>query len=183
MTTAVMLDIETMGFRTTSTILTFGAVKFNPYDISQEVGAAENTTMYVRLDVDEQLNLGRTTDESTMQWWAEQSEDVQAEAFSDEDRVSLATFTSELNRFLVGVDEVWAQGPTFDMVIIESLYRDLGLPVPWSYNRVMDSRTLFRLHGDPRPKNGPGAHNALVDAYNQAVAVQQAIDQAGIKRP
>lgn len=178
MTTAVMLDIETMGFRTSSVILTLGAVKFDPYDPAKEI----DTVFYHRLNVDQQFALGRTEDESTMEWWAKQAADVQEEAFTDDDRMDLNEFAAELNKFLVGVDEVWAQGPTFDMVIVESLYRDLRLPVPWSYNRVMDSRTLFRLAGDPRPKGNAGAHNAAVDAYEQAIAVQKVIASSGLKR-
>jgi hypothetical protein len=167
MTTAVMLDIETMGFCTSSVVLSFGAVKFDPWTIEEP-----RLPLYHRLDVDSQLELGRTTDDSTMEWWAAQASDVQEEAFAEDDRTSLAAFTGELNKYLVGVDEIWAHGTTFDIVILESMYRDLGLPTPWVYGKVRDSRTLFGLFGDPRKRNAEQAHNALADAWYQAMAVQ-----------
>jgi hypothetical protein len=178
MTTAVMLDLETMGYRTRSVILTVGALKFDPYNKNAEPGAG----FYARLNVDQQFELDRTIDESTLDWWSEQDPVVREEAFAETDRMDIDVFTAQLNRFLVGVDEFWAQGPTFDMVIMESLYRDLNQPAPWSYSRVMDSRTLFRVAGDPRPKNNTGAHNAMIDCYNQAIAVQTVIANLGIQR-
>lgn len=171
MTTAVMLDIETLGFRPDTVILTFGAIKFDPWDAS----ADPSDGIYFRLDVDEQLSLGRSTDQSTLDWWMEQAEDVREEAMGEGDRTSLEAFTRALNKFLVGVDQVWAQGPTFDMIIIENMYRQLGLPVPWKYSAVRDSRTLFQVHGDPRIEGFEGAHNALVDCYVQAKGVQKVL--------
>ena len=171
MTTAVMLDIETMGYRTRSVILTFGAMKFDPRKIEVE----PHTPFYHRLDVDSQLALERTTDESTMDWWMQQAEDVREEAMGEDNRTELMTFCKDLNKYLVGVDEIWAHGTTFDIVMVESLFRDLGMPTPWSYGKVCDSRTLFTQFGDPRDKNADQAHNALADAYYQAVAVQKVL--------
>jgi len=48
--------------------------------------------------------------------------------------------------------------------------------------QVRDSRTLFGVHGDPRDKGAKGAHNALIDCYYQAQAVQQIYKQQGIKK-
>lgn len=170
MTTAVMLDLETMGFRTSSVILTFGAVKFDPWKDTEPKDA-----FYHRLEVDRQFEIGRTMDESTMEWWGQQAEDVREEAFGEADRTRLEDFVKELNRYLVGVDEIWAHGTTFDIVMVESLYRDLQMPTPWSYGKVRDSRTVFGLFGDPRDKNANQAHNALADAWYQATAVQKVL--------
>ena len=111
----VMLDLETLSTRPDATILTFGACKFNPYkqeEITQGI--------YFRINVDEQITLGRHVDDNTIEWWGKQAEDVYAEAFDPNDRISLEQFTQELNRFIVGVDNIWAQGPVFDIVILEN---------------------------------------------------------------
>jgi hypothetical protein len=171
----VMLDLETISTRPEATILTFGACKFNPY-------AEEEITqgIYFRIDVDEQITLGRHVDEGTIEWWSKQSQDVYDEAFNPTDRISLEQFTQELNRFLVGCDNIWAQGPVFDIVILENLYRQLGKPVPWQFWQIRDSRTLLSSLGDPRDKNKAGLHNALEDCVSQAQAVQYVFKQAGI---
>ena len=171
----VMLDLETLSTRPDATILTFGACKFNPYaqeDITQGI--------YFRISVDEQIELGRHVDDNTVAWWGQQAEDVREEALSDDNRISLEQFTQELNRFIVGCDNIWAQGPVFDIVILENLYRQLGLPCPWQFWQIRDSRTLLSTHGDPRDKNKAGLHNALEDCVSQAQAVQTVFEQCGI---
>jgi len=164
----VMLDLETLSTRPEATILTFGAVKFDPYtDQIHEQG------LYLRVDVDEQIVLGRHVDDSTVEWWGKQADDVREEALGDDNRVSLEQFTTELNRFLVGAGNIWAQGPVFDIVILENLYRQLNKPAPWYYWQIRDSRTLFGVHGDPRVKGRVGHHNALDDCKYQAQGVQE----------
>ena len=170
-----MLDLETLSTRPDATILTFGACKFNPYkqeEITQGI--------YFRINVDEQIALGRHVDDNTIEWWGKQAEDVYAEAFDPNDRISLEQFTQELNRFIVGVDNIWAQGLSLDIVILENLYRQLQLPCPWQFWQIRDSRTLLSSLGDPREKNKAGLHNALEDCVSQAQAVQYVFKQAGI---
>lgn len=172
---SIMLDLETLSTRPDATILTFGACRFNPYkqeDITQGI--------YFRIDVDSQVDLGRHVDEDTVEWWGRQSEDVREEAMSPDNRIGLVEFTKQLNRFIVGADLIWAQGLVFDIVILENLYRQLGLPCPWQFWQIRDSRTLLSTLGDPREKNKAGLHNALEDAVSQAQAVQFVFKEAGI---
>ena len=171
----IMLDLETLSTKPDATVLTFGACKFNPYrqeDIDKGI--------YFRINVDEQITLGRDVDDSTVEWWGKQAEDVREEALGDGDRITLEQFTKELNRFIVGAKNIWAQGPVFDIVILENLYRQLGLPCPWQFWQIRDSRTLLSTHGDPREKNKVGLHNALEDAVSQAQAVQHVFNACGI---
>ena len=166
----IMLDIETLATSPDSVILTFGAVKFNPFEAYQEL----DNGLYFRISVDEQLALGRRVDDSTVAWWGTQNEQVREEALGENDRVSLQEFSKELNRFVVGADRIWAQGPVFDIVILENLYRQLAKPTPWPYYVIRDSRTLLKALGDTRQ---PGAmlHNALADCVSQAQAIQLAV--------
>ena len=170
-----MLDLETLSTKPDATVLTFGACKFNPYkqeDIDKGI--------YFRINVDEQITLGRDVDDSTVEWWGKQAEDVREEALGDGDRITLEQYTKELNRFIVGAKNIWAQGPVFDIVILENLYRQLGLPCPWQFWQIRDSRTLLSTHGDPREKNKVGLHNALEDAVSQAQAVQHVFNACSI---
>ena len=173
----VMLDLETLSTRPESVILTIGAVKFSPWaeDVDAENG------LYYRVNVDEQLAMNRHVQEETIEWWGRQDAEVREEALGDTGRVSLEEMTRGLNRFLVGVENIWAQGPVFDIAILENLYRQLVKPTPWQFWQIRDSRTLFQVHGDPRDRNRTAAHNALMDCYYQARAVQDIYKSLGIK--
>ena len=173
----IMLDLETLGTRPGCVILTLGAVKFDPYSL-QEPGPG----IYFRVDVDEQTALGREVQEDTLAWWISQADDIREEALGENERVSLDTLYRDLNRFLVGANNIWAQGPLFDFAILENLYRQMGWPTPWQYWQIRDSRTLFGVHGDPRVKGKAGLHNALEDCVSQATAVQQVYNKLGIEK-
>lgn len=173
----LMIDIETLSTRPNAVILSLGAVKFDPF--SDRIDAEEG--LDVKIDVDEQTALGRHVQEETLNWWATQPLEVQEAALGERDRVSLEQFTRMLNKMMVGSDQIWCQGPAFDMVIIEDLYRQLGKPTPWQFWQVRDSRTLFGVFGDPRDKNRKNAHNALMDCVYQAMGVQEVYQKQGVR--
>jgi hypothetical protein len=168
----IMLDLETLATSPDSVILTFGAVKFDPFTTEQDF----DTGLYYRIDVDEQIALGRQVDQGTVDWWGSQNEEVREEALGEHDRISLEQFTQSLNKFVVGANRIWAQGPVFDIVILENLYRQLGKPTPWPYYLIRDSRTLLKALGDTR---SPGImlHNALADCVSQTQAIKHAVSK------
>ena len=168
----IMLDIETLATSPDAVVLTFGAIKFDPFNPSIQMSDG----IYFRINVDEQIDLGRRVDEGTVAWWGTQSAEVREEALGETDRVSLEDFTKQLNKFVSGATRIWAQGPVFDIVILENLYRQIGKPAPWQYYAIRDSRTLLKALGDDR-KGGALLHNALADAVSQAGAVQGAVNR------
>jgi hypothetical protein len=173
-----MLDLESLGTRPDCAILTLGAVKFDEY-----TPGSFGDSLYLRIDVDEQLALGRTVQEDTLEWWMSQAEDVREEALGEDGRISMEEMYKQLNRFLVGATNIWCQGPAFDIVILENIYRQKGWPTPWQFWQIRDSRTLFGVHGDPREKGKAGLHNALEDCVSQAQAVQEIYKQLKIPNP
>lgn len=166
MTRAVTLDIETLGHTPTCVILTVGAIKFDPHGRTP-IGPS----LYLRLDIEEQLALSRTVDDSTLEWWSKQDRNVLEEALMSDERVSLDDFRQQFNKFLFGVDDIWAQGPVFDITVIENLYRSKGWSFPWNYWQIRDSRTLFGVHGDCRKRDNKKMHNALEDCISQTEAI------------
>jgi len=172
-----MIDIETLGKEPGSVILTIGGVKFDPNDPTREPFGE----FYYRFDVDSQLEKGRETNEDTIAWWGTQDPAVMEEALGEDGRTSVPEVLAALNKWLVGTDNVWAHGIVFDIVLMESLYKDFDMKYPWPFWKVRDSRTLFGiLPKDPRKSKSFDAHNALEDARIQAVCVQEAIQELGV---
>jgi hypothetical protein len=170
-----MIDLETLSTNPNAVVLTIGGVKFDPK--SQMKPYDE---MYFRVDVDSQTKMGRDVMQETLDWWAQQPKEISEEALSDSDRIDVNKMLDAINKFSVGVDVFWCQGPLFDYAILQDLYRQMGRPVPWQYWQIRDSRTLFSLvpkQNDTRT----GLHNALEDCKYQAQKVQKVYRQLGIK--
>jgi hypothetical protein len=175
MTTHAMIDLETLSTNPDAVILTVGGVKFNPYNSEEPA-----QPMYFRVDVDSQTAMGRHVMDDTLNWWSTQPKEIAEEALGEQNRVSLEEMVRTINKFAVGVDVFWCQGPLFDYAILQNLYSQLGHPQPWQYWQIRDSRTLFSLV--PREtENRTGLHNALEDCYFQAKKVQRVYQQLGIK--
>lgn len=174
----VMIDIETMGTDKDCVVLTIGAVKFDPYNYD----VAPHDPFYLVVNVDEQLALGRTVSDSTMEWWGNQPQSAQDAAFTEEGRMSLDEVTTQLNRYMVGMTKIWAQGPLFDMIILENLYITAGKSAPWQYWQVRDSRTIGDMGNYSAKTANKDAHNALADAYSQALGVQQIYHDLGVTK-
>tara|TARA_B100001105_G_scaffold228450_1_gene199560 strand:- start:47 stop:577 length:531 start_codon:yes stop_codon:yes gene_type:complete len=169
MTTHATIDIETLGTSPDTVVLTIGGIKFDPM-----ADDGLHSQFYYRLDADEQIEMGRTVDEKTLEWWDKQDEEVKKEALETTGRVSTEQSLKALNKWLVGVDKIWCQGPVFDIGILENLYKQIGLHHNWPFYIIRDSRTLFSLMDkDPRKEIDFAAHNALADAIVQSLCIQK----------
>jgi len=174
--THATIDLETIDTRPQSTVLSLGAVKFNPFDNSEP-----HSEMYFKISIDDQDQLGRTSSDDTIAWWSRQDPKIMEEAFDQEGAITVEEALSKINKFVVGVDILWGQGYGFDYTIIEDMYRSLGKPIPYNFWQVRDSRTLFSVcKEDPRKKIQNDLHNALADAYFQSKAIQMAYNELGL---
>ena len=173
-----MIDLETLDTRPSCTVLSLGAVKFNPLNDSEPYDE-----LYFKIDVDDQDRLGRTTSDATVEWWSKQDPKIMEEAFDQTGAISVEEALKRLNKWFVGVDTIWGHGYGFDITIVEDMYRNVGLPIPYNFWQVKDSRTLFGCcKVDPRKAMQTDLHNALADAYYQAKSVQVAYKELGITR-
>ena len=171
-----MIDLETLSTNPNAVILTVGGVKFDP--TTQMKPYSE---MYFRVDVDSQTNMGRDVMQDTVNWWSKQPKQISDEAFSDDNRISLDEMVKSINKFSVGVDVFWCQGPLFDYAILQDIYKQMGHPAPWQYWQIRDSRTLFSLVPRDLNEKRQDLHNALEDCRFQAKKVQKVYRQLGVK--
>lgn len=167
--TDIMIDLETLATSTDAAILTIGAVKFDPFGKDVEEPAMES--FYVKVDLDSCHEIGLVTNDDTIAWWANQSQEAQDEAFSENGRIHVKDAFEQLYKFCWGCKRVWSNGAAFDVVICETVFNRIGKAVPWSFWQVRDVRTAFDLGINP---NRPPVlkHHALEDAWNQAVGIQ-----------
>lgn len=167
-----MVDIEGLATGPETTILTIAAQEFDPLQ-----RGSLGRDYYVRVDLESQD--GRTIEQGTIEWWATQPAVVRDEAFSEQDRVPLQQALQGLHRILWHARRIWCQGPTYDMTILEHAYKSLGMPLPWRYFAVRDSRTVFGLC--PNLEKYPASHHALEDCRRQIHLLWDALQYMNIK--
>jgi hypothetical protein len=178
LTTHATIDIETLDITPDAVVLTIGGVKFDPF-----TKEAPYSDLYIRMDADQQMEAGRTVSEDTLKWWNTQPQEIQDEAFDTEGRTSVEDTFTQLNKWLVGVDKLWCQGPVFDICILENMYRQYDKHFNWVFWNIRDSRTLFGLMPeDPRKKFKFAAHNALEDSRVQSICIQEVYSELQLTR-
>jgi exodeoxyribonuclease VIII len=84
----------------------------------------------------------------------------------------------ELGRLIWHSKRVWAQGPTYDMNILEHAYKSYGKPIPWQFYAVRDSRSICSLW--PGRPNPPTSHHALEDCRKQIAIVQATLKHLNV---
>ena len=167
--TDIMIDLETLATTPDATILTIGAVKFDPF--GSEIKEPKMDSFYVKVDLDSCDRIGLTTNDDTIAWWANQSKEAQEAAFDPDGRIDIEEAFAQLYKFCWGAKRVWANGSCFDIIICEHVFRKIGRAIPWSFWEVRDVRTAFDLGINPQ-RPPVTAHHALEDAWNQAVGIQ-----------
>ena len=180
----IMIDIESLDTSPNCVILTIGAVRFDP----RGMGVVEK--LELRPTIEEQTDkYNRVINEDTLRWWSTQSEAAMEEAMGDRDRVSFRDCMETLYKFCWNRRAVWSNGASFDVVAMESAWRQLDMRIPWPYYTVRDTRTLYEIAGvslkDAKYKTMT-THKAVEDAEHQALVVQDAymkLMKAGLATP
>jgi hypothetical protein len=169
MNTDIMIDLETLDVLPSATILTIGAVKFDPF--GDDINDKKCEKLYLKVDLDSCDALGCTVSQATLEWWGNQSQEAQDEAFDPNGRIPITDAMNQLYKFCWGAKRIWSHGSGFDIIICEHIFRKLEKAIPWSFWEARDTRTLFDIGINP---NRPPVlkHHALEDAWNQAVGVQ-----------
>lgn len=170
----IMIDIETLGRKPGSVVLSVGAAVMD----MEELVIVDQA--YWVLDTKEQQHCNMDPD--TVIWWMHQSDDARAAFRKLGPKTNAADFKTELQQLFdkYHTKTPWANGTNFDLPILgQYIYGFYHFPgeldevVPWGY-RWQDMRSLATAMSEVMPysqfynANGGTAHNALDDAIRQA---------------
>lgn len=162
----VMIDLETMGLHNRAPILSIGAVVFD--------AAAMHERFYMAVDLQSNIDVGRTPDAGTIMFWMNQPQEVRATLFDG--AVPLVEAIDAFERYLkdfAGEDyRIWANGSMQDTLWLQTAFQDVGLPVPWGFRQPACYRTIRDSYPPVQIENIGMAHNALDDAMFQTKYLQ-----------
>lgn len=173
----VMIDLETMGKTNDAAITAIAAVEFSAdtYAIDPSSGGivyrdSRRSDFYRVVDLNTSVREGGVMDASTVLWWMKQSEEAR-QMFS-ETAVDIKTALKDFSLWLGTKLEtdVWGNGATFDLVILEGAYNRSGIATPWGHRNERCYRTMKNTVGAEfkEKERASGVHNALEDALSQA---------------
>lgn len=181
-TNALALDIETLDTTTTSVVIQIAAAVYTYTD----KGAGKTLpALDLRLNTPSQIQRGRTISADTMKFWFGScaNKKVLGAVLANQDtsvEIALERLCSYIKEH--DVQEIWSQGPTFDIVILESLMAQFGIEVPWKFYQVRDLRTVQNFVGMGAKakaiKDGGVTHNALDDVHTQIALHRHYIKKA-----
>ncbi len=174
----VMIDIETLGVKHTAPVLTIAAVFFEPYGDGPATPVEASQFHWV-LNRRDQMAGGALIEVETLEWWLNQGEEARKAAFAIPPDTPLTEQLQEIQGILAHpeVEKVWANSPSFDLVILRSLFERTGVGFPYMFWEEMDVRTVRNLLiAMPSLEEWPAfegdQHNALHDALYQVKLVQ-----------
>ena len=168
----LMIDLEGLATGPDTTILTIAAQAFDPLG-----NGWYDQQYYARVTLESQET--RRIEQGTLDWWATQPAPARDEAFAEEGRISLDQALDGLGKLIWHSKRIWAQGPTYDMNILEHAYKSYNKPIPWQYYSVRDSRTVFGLW--PELSKPPTSHHALEDCRRQIGLLQDTLKYLKVK--
>lgn len=164
--TNIMLDLETLGTKPNSLILSIGAVKFGGGEILD--------TFYERVDVKSCIDYGLEIDPDTIMWWLQQSEEARKEICKPGQPLN-AVLTWFAEWAFDPQLQVWGNGVAMDNIILTNAYEAVKIPRPWGYKGDMCYRTIKNLNPEIKIEQGGIYHNALDDARSQALHLMKMI--------
>lgn len=166
-----MLDLETLGTKPGSVILSIGATKF---DHTGPIGEQ----FHVGINIDSCLEAGLTVNGETLtvngetlMWWLDPERNAAREEWLRLVKFYLSSALGQLTRWMMeegGDVELWGNGANFDNNLLSTAYDVLNTPKPWKFWNDRCYRTMKAMYPHIKmPKREGTHHNALDDAISQ----------------
>ena len=161
----VMLDIETLSTSKHAAVLSLGVAVFDDSQVLDTNGWA--------IDI---KSMEGHISTATIGWWMQQND--AAREFSFGGKHHAISVASELRPYIADADEVWANDPDFDLVILQHWWERMPRLNTWpvSFRKYRSVRTMImlaqRYYIDTASAwTGATSHNPIDDAASQARAV------------
>ena len=158
----LMVDLETMGTKSNSAIISIGAVEF---DILTGKTGRE---FYRNVSLQSCISLGLIVDADTIMWWMEQSQDAR-KSLTEGEIISIQQALIDFREFCNKEYQIWGNSARFDLGLLENAYDKISISIPWKFKQERCLRTLVSFN--PEIKHSiefeGTAHNALDDCYHQ----------------
>lgn len=148
-----MIDLETLGTRSSAAIIQIGACYFDRK--TGKIGDTFQTNVKYETGDDR-----FTTDYPTIAWWLQQEEEARISVTRDGMYIPEAMET--LAEFLDGAQCLWAHA-TFDLPIIQYAFEKTGFKNPVPFRGMRDIRTLMDITGHKSEKPREGTHHTALD--------------------
>lgn len=175
----IMVDCETLGVGKRCVLLDIALVQF---DLNTgEIGK----TLHILCDRKSQEGVGRSTDQSTIDWWDKQSPEAKEilEQQAKAEGISWSEALKQMSIFIRSIRNatLWSNGANFDIAILEEAYHQAGMSQPWA---MWKTRCVRTLHDEVKDITGISfkytvagpevAHNSIEDCKYQIRYVVEA---------
>ncbi|HMP29451.1 MAG TPA: 3'-5' exonuclease [Saprospiraceae bacterium] len=181
----IMIDLETMGTRTNSMILSIAAIRFDP-----KSGKHLGPYFYKKVNIDTYDKAKFSFDGDTLKWWMTLPKEARDEAFCGDNRLPIK---NTLELFITWVRDVssnltikpWSHGASFDIPILAFVMNHYDLKEPWSFWNIRDTRTYYETldfnfkNVGSVPVEGKilPAHHPLGDCARQIEGIRLALNK------
>lgn len=132
----LMIDIETLDTSRKAVVLSYAHIVFCPKT------GTEFAHHMTTLPIQYQLDYGRTISESTLRFWLDQKPEILKEQMLHAEDWNIVKLRSVLDYEIDSCDCVWANSPTFDLIILEDLFACYGEKLPAYFRKQRDVRTV-----------------------------------------
>ena len=158
----LMVDLETMGTKSNSAIISIGAVEFNIQ--TGETGRE----FYRNIFLQSCIETGLQVDAATIMWWMRQNDDAR-NSLIEIPSFSIQQALIDFKEFCNKDYQIWGNSARFDLGLLENAYDKISISIPWKFKQERCLRTLVSFN--PEIKHSiefeGTAHNALDDCYHQ----------------
>lgn len=180
MATVIVVDLETLGLKTYSPLLTIGACA-----IDLESGDELHFEQHILLETEDVLQ----ADPDTLLWWLAQSETARMAIVKGQETAcsfasALQQFGDWLGLFRTGWT-IWGNNAEFDLGKLKYQADKIGASVPWNYRQERCYRTVNNTFGhlitqleDMELGEGLVHHVAVDDATYEARRLRLILNRA-----
>lgn len=161
----LMIDIETLGTSAHARVISVGACVFNIEGIQDSI----------QWNVLQDEDTPGKIDVNTVIWWMNQSEEAKRNAFDQNGATELSDVLGVLSDFYddYSLKTVWSKGVTFDIIILQNMFKKMQRTVPWRHSQLRCMRSFNEIMKafDIRVTESGVEHSAIHDATAQAKTV------------